>query len=82
MPEEFLPREVKIKNDLAPYLIHVDPGQHALYWTLPDGKAIRYAVGIGRPGLYDFGEFYMCAKKEWPSWPPTHTIMQTQSGGL
>ena len=58
---------MKIKNDLVPYEIHVDPGQHALYWTLPDGKAIRYAVGIGRPGLYESGEFYVGAKKELPS---------------
>ena len=78
MPEEFLPREVRITNDLAPYEIHVDPGQHALYWTLPDGMAIRYAVGIGRPGLYEAGEFYVGAKKEWPSWTPTPDMIKRE----
>jgi lipoprotein-anchoring transpeptidase ErfK/SrfK len=80
MPGDFLPREVKIKNDLAPYEIHVDPGQHAFYWTLPDGKAIRYAVGIGRPGLYESGEFYVGAKKEWPSWTPTPDMIKRNLG--
>lgn len=76
MPEEFLPREVRIKNDFAPNEIHVDPAQFALYWTLPDQKAIRYSIGIGRPGLYEAGEFYVGAKKEWPSWTPTPDMIK------
>lgn len=76
MPEELLPREVRIKNELAPYEIHVDPGQYALYWTLPKKMAIRYAVGIGRTNLYESGEFYIGAKKEWPSWTPTPDMIE------
>ena len=78
LPEEFLPREVRIRNDFAPYEIHVDPGQFALYWTLPDNKAIRYAVGIGRPGLYESGRFYVGAKKVWPRWTPTVDMIERQ----
>ena len=76
MPEKFLPCEVRISNKLEPYEIHVDLGQHALYWTLPDRMAIRYAVVIGRPGLYKSGEFYVGAKKEWPSWTPTPDMIK------
>lgn len=76
MPEDFLPREVRIKNDFAPFEIHVDPGQYGLYWTLPKKKAIRYTVGIGRTALYEAGEFYVGAKKEWPSWTPTPEMIQ------
>lgn len=76
MPEEFLPREVRIKNDFAPYEIHVDPGQYALYWTLPKKKAIRYSVGIGRTKLYESGEFFVGAKKIWPSWTPTPEMIE------
>jgi lipoprotein-anchoring transpeptidase ErfK/SrfK len=78
LPEQFLPREVRIRNDFAPYEIHVDPGQFALYWTLPDSKAIRYAVGIGRPGLYESGQFFVGAKKVWPSWTPTQDMIERQ----
>ncbi len=76
MPEEFLPREVRIRNDLPPYEIHVDPGQYKLYWTLPKRKAIRYSVGIGRTQLYESGEFYVGAKKVWPSWTPTPEMIE------
>ncbi|MBV1896142.1 MAG: L,D-transpeptidase [Rhodobacteraceae bacterium] len=76
LPEAYLPREVRIKNDFSPYEIHVDPAQFALYWTLPKNKAIRYTVGIGRPGLYEAGEFYVGAKKSWPSWTPTPEMIE------
>ena len=42
--------------------------------------AIRYAVGIGRPGLYESGEFYVGAKKEWPSWTPTPDMIKREPG--
>ncbi len=76
MPEDMLPREVRIKNDFGPFEIHVDPGQYALYWTLPKKKAIRYPVGIGRTNLYEAGEYYVGAKKEWPSWTPTPEMIE------
>lgn len=78
MPEEFLPREVRLKTQLDPFEIHVDPGQFALYWTLPGRKAIRYAVGIGRPGLYHAGEFYVGRKAKWPSWKPTPAMIERE----
>lgn len=78
LPEEFLPREVRIRNDFGPYEIHVDPGQFALYWTLPKKQAIRYTVGIGRTGLYEAGEFYVGAKKEWPGWTPTPEMIERE----
>lgn len=78
MPVEFLPREVRIRNNFEPFEIHVDPGQYALYWTLPKKKAIRYSVGIGRTNLYESGEFYVGAKKEWPSWTPTPEMIERE----
>ncbi len=78
LPEAYLPREVRLANDFGPYEIHVDPGTFGLYWTLPDKKAIRYTVGIGRPGLYEAGRFYVGAKKVWPSWTPTNDMIERQ----
>ena len=51
LPEAFMPHEVRLETVFEPNEIHVDPGQFALYWTLPKKKALRYTVGIGRPGL-------------------------------
>ncbi|MGB3553070.1 MAG: L,D-transpeptidase [Jannaschia sp.] len=66
-----MPVQVRIRPEIGPNEIHVIPDSFMLYWTLPGARAIRYMVGVGRPGLYESGEFYVGAKKEWPSWTPT-----------
>ena len=71
VPPDFLPREVEYPEATTPGEIHVDPNQFALFWTLPDSRAIRYTVGIGREGLYESGEFYVAFKRKWPRWTPT-----------
>jgi lipoprotein-anchoring transpeptidase ErfK/SrfK len=76
LPEEFMPRETKLMTKLNPGEIHVDPGQFALFWTLPDDRAIRYTVGIGRGNLYHPGTFYVGAKREWPRWIPTDDMKE------
>jgi len=78
LPEKYMPREVAMHSNFGPGEIHVFPEQYALYWTLPYGKAIRYAVGIGRKNLYHSGEFFVGAKKEWPSWTPTPDMIHRQ----
>lgn len=78
LSDELLPREVRLKARFKPFEIHVDPAQFALYWTLPKRKAIRYAIGIGRPGLYEAGEFVVGAKREWPSWRPTPNMVKRE----
>ncbi|GGL74057.1 L,D-transpeptidase [Wenxinia marina] len=71
------PTLVDVQPGLAPGVIHVDPNRFRLYWTLPEpGKAIRYAVGIGRRGLYESGTFRVGAKQEWPSWRPTDEMIE------
>ncbi len=81
LPEELLPREIKLKTRLAPGEIHVDPNQFALFWTLPDNRAIRFAVGIGRGNLYHSGSYYVGAKRKWPRWKPTPAMMARNPGG-
>lgn len=76
---DFLPVEVAIRPDIAPGELHVLPDSFMLFWTMPNGRAMRYMVGIGRPGLYESGEFYVGAKKEWPSWTPTNDMIARNS---
>ncbi|TNC72244.1 L,D-transpeptidase [Rubellimicrobium roseum] len=75
---EFQPRIVPIQMGVPAGEIHVDPHRFALYWTLPDGFAIRYACGIGRPGLYEPGVYTIGAKKEWPDWKPTPDMVERE----
>lgn len=78
VPEEMMPQMVPIASGATPYEIHVDPDNFALYWTLPGDMAMRYTVGVGRAGLYEAGEFYIGAKKEWPSWTPTPGMLERE----
>lgn len=78
VPTQYEPREVDLLTQLEPWEVHVDPAQFALFWTLPDNKAIRYTVGVGRPGLYEDGEFYVARKHEWPSWTPTPDMIRRE----
>ncbi|MCB1469063.1 MAG: L,D-transpeptidase [Rhizobiaceae bacterium] len=76
LPENFLPTLVRISDQFLPGEIHVLPDQFRLYWTLPDQQAIRYAVGVGRPGLYHSGTFVVGRKAKWPSWTPTPEMIE------
>ncbi|WP_371157496.1 L,D-transpeptidase [Jannaschia sp. 2305UL9-9] len=76
LPPSMMPVEVRIRPEIAPNEIHVIPDSFMLYWTLPGARAIRYMVGVGRPGLYEAGEFFVGAKKEWPSWTPTPDMIE------
>ena len=78
--DRFEPRLVEVKSSYEAGEIHVDPSIFMLYLMLGDGQAIRYGVGIGRPGLYEPGEFYIGAMKEWPSWTPTPDMIRRNPG--
>jgi lipoprotein-anchoring transpeptidase ErfK/SrfK len=80
VPPQFLPRIVNVAGRFPANEIHLDPNEFALYWTLPDGRAIRYSVGVGRRSLYESGEFTVGAKKEWPSWTPTPDMIERDPG--
>lgn len=76
MPEEYKPRIITLQGGLPAGEIHVDPRAFALYWTLPEGRAIRYTCGIGKAGLYESGRFTVGAKKPWPAWTPTDEMIE------
>ena len=75
MPEEYEPTLVRIDAGLPAGEIHVLPNRFQLYWTLPDGEAIRFTIGVGRPGLYHDGAFTVGDKREWPRWQPTDEMI-------
>ena len=43
-----------------------------------DGKALRYGVGVGRPGFTWSGVKTVSAKKEWPAWTPPPEMIKRQ----
>ena len=78
IPDQHKAKIVNIKAGFGPNEIHVDPGNFALYWTLPEGKAVRYIVGIGVEGRYYPGTYRIARKVEWPHWTPTKNMIRRQ----
>ncbi|HEY4204786.1 MAG TPA: L,D-transpeptidase [Xanthobacteraceae bacterium] len=50
--------------------IVVDTPNKFLYLVQGDGTALRYGIGVGRPGFSWSGVKTVSAKKEWPAWTP------------
>ncbi len=50
--------------------IVVDTPNKFLYLVQGNGKALRYGIGVGRPGFTWSGVKQISAKKEWPDWTP------------
>jgi lipoprotein-anchoring transpeptidase ErfK/SrfK len=54
----------------SPGTIVIDTPNKFLFLVQGDGKALRYGVGVGRPGFTWSGVKTVSAKKEWPDWTP------------
>lgn len=53
-----------------PGTIIVDTNNKFLYLVQDSGRAIRYGIGVGRPGFEWAGRKTVSMKREWPSWRP------------
>lgn len=56
--------------------IVVNSVERRLYLVLGDGKAIRYGVGVGRPGFEWGGVQRVSRKEEWPGWTPPSQMLR------
>ena len=74
----FLPALVNDTTGEAPGTIVVDTGARYLYYVLPDGKAQRYGVGVGREGFGWSGRVRVGRKAEWPTWTPPAEMRKRQ----
>ncbi|MBX6327319.1 MAG: L,D-transpeptidase [Pseudolabrys sp.] len=77
---KFLRQEVPYRGKEQPGTIVIDTPNHFLYLVEPDGKAIRYGVGVGRPGFTWSGTHRISAMKEWPDWVPPKDMLARQPG--
>ncbi len=66
-----IPREtVAYDGAYPPGTIVISTEEKRLYYVLPDHQALKYGVGVGRPGFEWSGSKIVTAKKEWPDWTP------------
>ncbi|QGM47678.1 L,D-transpeptidase [Methylocystis heyeri] len=82
-PAEGRPQASAIPREIVPYSGGYGPGtvvistaERRLYYVLPNGQAIRYGVGVGRPGFEWSGSRYITHKREWPDWTPPAQMLK------
>lgn len=69
---------VRYNTDEKPGSIIVDTKDKFLYFVMPDGKAMRYGIGIGREGFEWKGTTRVAMKREWPTWTPPAEMIKRQ----
>jgi len=70
IPEPYQRHIVDYHRKEGPGTIVVDTPNKFLFLVQGDGKALRYGIGVGRPGFTWSGVKTISAKKEWPAWTP------------
>lgn len=72
-----IPREiVSYSSQYGAGTVIVNTKERRLYLILGDGRAMRYGVGVGRPG-FEWGGFKTVTRKaEWPAWTPPPQMLK------
>ncbi len=80
---------VAYHGEEKPGTIIIDTPNKFLYLVEDGDKALRYGIGVGRPGFTWSGVKTVSAKREWPDWRPPADMLQRRpdlprfmSGGI
>lgn len=75
---KYFRREVANETGFPPGTLVVNTKTFYLYWTQPDGTAMRYGVGLGRAGFSWSGRGVIQYKRQWPTWTPPAEMIERQ----
>jgi lipoprotein-anchoring transpeptidase ErfK/SrfK len=67
---KYAPQMVEYSGKEGTGTIVVDTPNKFLYLVQGGGRAMRYGIGVGKPGFTWSGVKTITAKKEWPDWTP------------
>ncbi|MGO8737555.1 L,D-transpeptidase [Rhodoblastus sp.] len=73
---EFARREVDYPTGRKVGSIVIDTPNHFLYLVTGPGRALRYGIGVGRPGFTWAGHKSITRKAEWPGWTPPSDMLK------
>jgi lipoprotein-anchoring transpeptidase ErfK/SrfK len=69
-------QEVAYEGRHAAGTIVIDTTQKFLFLVQPGGRALRYGIGVGRPGFGWTGNKSITRKAEWPDWTPPAAMLK------
>ncbi len=78
VPRKFQRQKVRYETDERPGTIIVDTTEKHLYLVQPEGRAIRYGIGVGREGFEWKGTARVARKAEWPVWTPPAEMIRRE----
>ena len=77
---KFMRQVVAYNGDEKPGTVVVDTPDKFLFLVEDGGKALRYGIGVGRPGFTWSGVKTVTAMKKWPDWTPPPEMIARQPG--
>lgn len=72
----YLKQVVTYTGREMPGTVIIDTPNRFLYLVQDNGTALRYGIGVGKPGFAWAGEKKISAKKEWPDWTPPPEMLE------
>lgn len=78
VPSKFYRQQVDYATEEPVGTLVVDTDNYYLYLVQPEGKAMRYGVGLGRAGFTWAGRGRIGWKQEWPKWTPPDEMIARQ----
>ena len=72
----YLKQVVAYDGGEQPGTVIVNTRERLLYLIQDDGTAIRYGIGVGRPGFTWAGVRQVTRKREWPDWTPPPEMLK------
>jgi len=76
MDPRFMKREVSYDGSEGAGTIVINTRERMLYLVQGSGRAIRYGIGVGRPGFTWSGVHHITNKREWPDWTPPDEMIK------
>ena len=76
MDSRYMKQTVSYMGKEQPGTVIIDTPQRFLFLVQPGGKAVRYGIGVGRPGFTWAGVKQITRKAEWPDWRPPEEMLK------
>jgi len=67
---------VEYQGSEKPGTVIIDTPHYFLYLVVDGGRALRYGIGVGRPGFSWSGVKEVSAMREWPDWYPPPEMLE------
>jgi lipoprotein-anchoring transpeptidase ErfK/SrfK len=72
----FMKQEVSYDGHERPGTLIINTQERLLYLVQENGRAIRYGIGVGKPGFTWSGTRQITQKREWPDWTPPPEMLK------